>query len=466
VTPGCFGVPVPGKGVCDLSYGRERVYSKRDDSRWFHRPQIRGIRSLGASCLLARAGKNLAWHRSREGVWSATRRIRGRKYPAQSRGHRRCSTGNERGTVIATLPAGHFLPKPEYVLPKPCICFSDYRSPCEGPPLRLFRAFRARTHALRPARDEREELGAREERAQAPGDSPSQMRFEKRPCPIPTVLISLRGLNLHGSLCQGPGAISRAEHDAFSPGYEGTRNVFLSPDPPKSTQLVPHGLSARKSLAMPRPGIEAPAVCMAGITCVLTGTFPEAGGGAGLDFGKEKVRGLVQSFGGKVTGALSGRTKILIVGKDPGFSKVDKARQQPAQTSLLSLRDVIQRIVDGTIASTGPGNVQHMEIQSFSSGYGNNSLALLADAETYAIAAGTAAPQATIRNAANTAQVASVAQDSEDAVAAAELPGSSTGLATTTTTTTRSTITTTTTTTTTTSGKARGRPRGRKRARE
>jgi hypothetical protein len=119
VTPGSCGVPVPGKGVCDLSYGRGRVYSKRDDSRRFHRCQVRGLQSLGASCLLARAGKDLAWHRPGARLWSATRRVRGRKYPVQFRGHRRCSTGNERGTVIATLPAGHFLPKPEYVLPKP-----------------------------------------------------------------------------------------------------------------------------------------------------------------------------------------------------------------------------------------------------------------------------------------------------------------------------------------------------------
>ena len=49
----------------------------------------------------------------------------------------------------------------------------------------------------------------------------------------------------------------------------------------------------------------------------------QVGGGCGLELGKERVRKMVQAFGGKVTSAVSGRTDILVVGTDPGFSKVD-----------------------------------------------------------------------------------------------------------------------------------------------
>ena len=92
--------------------------------------------------------------------------------------------------------------------------------------------------------------------------------------------------------------------------------------------------------------------CMAGIACVLTGTFPEAGGDdVGRDHGKDAVTALVTSFGGRVTSAVSGRTKILIVGDDPGRVKLCKALQSPARTGLLSLRDVIECIANGKIAS-------------------------------------------------------------------------------------------------------------------
>jgi len=42
-------------------------------------------------------------------------------------------------------------------------------------------------------------------------------------------------------------------------------------------------------------------------TVVLTGIFPEVGGGCGLNLGKDKVKGIVESFGGKVTGSISGK---------------------------------------------------------------------------------------------------------------------------------------------------------------
>ena len=48
---------------------------------------------------------------------------------------------------------------------------------------------------------------------------------------------------------------------------------------------------------------------------------------------------MVQSFGGRVTGSVSGKTNILIVGKQPGMSKVGKARTNPKIT-LMSIHDL------------------------------------------------------------------------------------------------------------------------------
>ena len=47
---------------------------------------------------------------------------------------------------------------------------------------------------------------------------------------------------------------------------------------------------------------------------VLTGLFPEVGGGTGLNIGKDRVKAMVESFGGRVTSAVSGTIDVLIVG--------------------------------------------------------------------------------------------------------------------------------------------------------
>jgi NAD-dependent DNA ligase len=53
------------------------------------------------------------------------------------------------------------------------------------------------------------------------------------------------------------------------------------------------------------------------------------GGGSGLNLGKDRVKKMVEAFGGKVTGSVSGRTHILVVGKEPGLGKVSQAEAQP-----------------------------------------------------------------------------------------------------------------------------------------
>ncbi len=75
-------------------------------------------------------------------------------------------------------------------------------------------------------------------------------------------------------------------------------------------------------VAIAKPRFEMPLVrhenrnFLAGKTIVLTGLFPEVGGGFGLNMGKDKVREMVEKFGGRVTSAVSGKTDFLIVGAE------------------------------------------------------------------------------------------------------------------------------------------------------
>ena len=77
------------------------------------------------------------------------------------------------------------------------------------------------------------------------------------------------------------------------------------------------------------PGLNgASSNALAGKTFVLTGVFPEIGGGAGLNLGKDRLKSIIEKFGGRVTGSVSGRTDVLLAGKEPGASKVNKAESK------------------------------------------------------------------------------------------------------------------------------------------
>merc|ERR1712232_798912 len=52
---------------------------------------------------------------------------------------------------------------------------------------------------------------------------------------------------------------------------------------------------------------------------VATGVFPELGGGFGLKLGRDKLKEMIESFGGRVTGSISGKTNYVVVGDDPGM---------------------------------------------------------------------------------------------------------------------------------------------------
>lgn len=107
-------------------------------------------------------------------------------------------------------------------------------------------------------------------------------------------------------------------------------------------------------------------------TIVMTGIFPEIGGGAGLNLGKDRLKLILESFGARVTSSVSGRTDFLIVGQEPGMSKVSKARSQP-KCQLLNLSSM-KLAVEGkkSLAEINPP-----QITNYSLGYQGNGLARL-----------------------------------------------------------------------------------------
>ena len=95
------------------------------------------------------------------------------------------------------------------------------------------------------------------------------------------------------------------------PKVEAAPSTSLAlPDAPGAGPIAPKRPGG--AFVIPKPGVSGVEGCMAGLTCVSTGIFPEVGGGSGLNLGKDRVKAMVQSFGGRVTGSVSGKTDILI----------------------------------------------------------------------------------------------------------------------------------------------------------
>eukprot|EP00798_Chlamydomonas_sp_ICE-L_P027026 gene27026-2253_t len=154
--------------------------------------------------------------------------------------------------------------------------------------------------------------------------------------------------------------------------------------------LVPLGYKAPEAFVIPVPGKgTARPNCLAGQTVVFTGVFPEVGGGTGLSLGKDRVKAMVESFGGRVTGSVSGKTTLLLVGKEPGFSKVSQARRS-SSCQLLGLHD-LKGVLEGGLSLEDAAN-KPVAITSFSAGYRGNGLAADAPPALLAAVSGIAAP--------------------------------------------------------------------------
>lgn len=90
----------------------------------------------------------------------------------------------------------------------------------------------------------------------------------------------------------------------------------------------------------------------------------QIGGGCGLDLGKARVKTMIEAFGGRVASAISGKTTHLVVGKEPGVSKVAAARQRDT-VQLLDLKSLKEQgIKRGRLENAVP-----VVIEKFSEGY-------------------------------------------------------------------------------------------------
>lgn len=133
---------------------------------------------------------------------------------------------------------------------------------------------------------------------------------------------------------------------------------------PKSSSTA-LAVKTKEQFVIPVPGKGGPKDSLAGQTFVITGTFPEVGGGAGFNVGKDKVKSMITSFGGKVSGSVSPKTDVLVVGKKPGFSKVQKARGQ-SNTRLLDLHDLKVGLQRGSLGDAK----KPLKIEGFNTAFG------------------------------------------------------------------------------------------------
>lgn len=170
---------------------------------------------------------------------------------------------------------------------------------------------------------------------------------------------------------------------------QNPQQVLPLPMESSSSAIV---LAPRQRFVVPVPGKNgaSPADAFRDKTFVLTGIFPEIGSGKGLSLGKDKTKAMIVAFGGRVTSSISGKTDVLVVGKEPGMAKVSKARaaDHVVMVSLKDLKDGLEsgcpRLEDFPVWSRD----EPMLIQNFSAGYNGSGLALKASKKDLAVAQG------------------------------------------------------------------------------
>lgn len=177
-----------------------------------------------------------------------------------------------------------------------------------------------------------------------------------------------------GDLAYASTASSGGGHSAYAPmASSGAGHSAYDPIPSSGGTAVSLVGERAGFFVVPSPGVNgAQPGFLRGKTVVMTGIFPEIGGGAGLNQGKDRVRQMCESFGARVTSAVSGKTDLLIVGREPGMSKVGKASARE-NCQLVSLAD-LARSIEG---KQQLNLTQAPEIDTFSSGYNGNGLRAL-----------------------------------------------------------------------------------------
>jgi BRCT domain type II-containing protein len=160
------------------------------------------------------------------------------------------------------------------------------------------------------------------------------------------------------------GSTNKVAHDESGLVITSNNHHFKN-DIDDVTALTVSSTRSKKFFVMPRPGIHgAIPDRLQGLCFVLTGVFPEVGGGAGLNLGKNKVRSMIESFGGRVTSAVYRKTSYLVIGKEPGQTKVSQAQEKNIPRIDLA---ALQSFVVGAINTLE--DAKPPAIQSFSQGY-------------------------------------------------------------------------------------------------
>ncbi|KAJ2808843.1 DNA replication factor C complex subunit Rfc1 [Coemansia guatemalensis] len=126
--------------------------------------------------------------------------------------------------------------------------------------------------------------------------------------------------------------------------------------------------------------------CLSGLKFVATGDF--------ADFSRDGITDLIKAFGGQVTGTVSGKTSYLVVGTDPGSTKIKKAKANG--TRCLHEEDLLKLIRRSKKDESQPNTE---EVQS------------KPDATSAKAKAGHAAPEASTVSAGQEKEAASPAHD-------------------------------------------------------
>ena len=110
----------------------------------------------------------------------------------------------------------------------------------------------------------------------------------------------------------------------------------------KFTTPLRRGQRDKNQLATPTAAEGAQGGILEGLRFILTGVWPDQGGGHGLTLGKERVKSRIEKFGGIVTKSFSRLTNALVIGDTPGPKKVIEAHNRSMKIiTLAQLNDLI-----------------------------------------------------------------------------------------------------------------------------
>jgi NAD-dependent DNA ligase len=143
---------------------------------------------------------------------------------------------------------------------------------------------------------------------------------------------------------------------------EGTADHIDEPPPPQLAALAARaGLMLEKVASTPsqrgqkdKVKVDTPAASegaiansLKGLRFVLSGTWPDLGGGQGLTPGKLCLKSRIEKFGGSVTTTFSHLTNFLVIGTSPGPKKVIEVHKK--KVKIIDI-DKLTKIIVGELA--------------------------------------------------------------------------------------------------------------------